>query len=124
MRPTSFIAAAVTTVLLALAAAQPGCDSDDDATTPAPDSGAPTEAVPPDNLRACASDDECVKVGTSCRGCCEENAVNAASVTAYQSFQQTTCAGYQGGICGCIVPPTRVACVQKKCTLVPVDGGI
>jgi hypothetical protein len=81
------------------------------------------EAVPPDNLRSCQADSDCVKVPSSCNGCCEEEAVNAGSSTAYSDYKMNVCAGYAGPICNCFVQPSRVVCRQQKCTLEHTDGG-
>lgn len=105
---------------LTIAAGLTACQS----SSQAPDGGTPlTEAVPPDELRGCRMDDDCTKVNTSCNGCCEQAAVNAASTAAYDAHKVRVCAGYAGPICNCFFRPSRVLCREHKCTLEPTDGG-
>jgi hypothetical protein len=82
-----------------------------------------TEAVPPDSLRSCQADDDCVKVGTSCNGCCKEAVVNVVSSAAYSGYRMNVCAGYSGAICDCVAQASRVVCRQQKCALENTDGG-
>jgi hypothetical protein len=82
------------------------------------------QAVPPDNLRSCQVDQDCLKVATSCNGCCEQAAVNASSEAAYLSYKMDVCAAYMGGQCSCFTPPARVVCQAQKCTLEATDGGM
>lgn len=82
-----------------------------------------TEAVPPDSLRGCVQDDDCVVVQTSCNGCCEQAAVSSRSTDAYATYKTNTCAGYRGSICNCAFRPARAVCLQQMCSLDSRDGG-
>ena len=95
-----------------------------DSAKPAPATLVPVaEAVPPDSLRSCEQDGDCIKVETSCNGCCEQAAVNASSADAYRNHKTNVCTGYAGPICNCAFQPARVVCIQKKCTVEGTDGG-
>jgi hypothetical protein len=98
-----------------------GCD---DPPQPTPGSATSTmEVAPTAAFRACRTDEDCRKVSSSCNGCCQEAAVNADSVAAYEAYRMNHCAGYRGPICNCMVQPARVHCLRLQCTLESTDGG-
>lgn len=78
-----------------------------------------TDAIPPDALRTCRADGDCVKVHTSCNGCCAQDAVNVSASDDYGEYKTLTCQSYVGPVCSCVELPSRAVCRQKKCVLIP-----
>ena len=72
-----------------------------------------------DDWKSCTSVDDCVKVATSCDGCCGEEAVNEALQEDYVDAFQEMCADYEGGVCDCAPLPTVMMCNAGVCELVP-----
>lgn len=71
--------------------------------------------------RACEGVEDCLRVSTSCDGCCAEAAITAELADAFNRAFASTCEDYVGGVCDCAPAETEVDCVEDLCVLVPVE---
>lgn len=72
-----------------------------------------------DRYRPCGVDDDCILVGTSCSGCCDQDAIRAHDRDAYRTNSELACSGYQGPICDCQPLDLVPICRDGLCAAVP-----
>jgi len=74
-----------------------------------------------DRYRACGLDDDCVLVGTSCNGCCEQDAIRAHDRDAYAFNHELACSDYRGPICDCSLADIVPRCIDGLCATAEPD---
>ncbi|NYZ75185.1 hypothetical protein H0O03_02880 [Candidatus Micrarchaeota archaeon] len=91
--------------------------------TSTPEPTATPEATPSEELRACSSDDDCIKVATSCCSCNSGGTATTINQNSKQQWDERLRQECTGVMClavmsndpSCFAKPT---CVQNQCTLV------
>lgn len=109
-------------ILVALACVSVSCDSADGKNDPSGltlVSGGATIEIG-DEWKACESADDCVKVSTSCDGCCGEDAIARSRQAEYEEASQPLCESYEGGVCDCAPRETEIVCDQGLCGLIEI----
>jgi hypothetical protein len=76
-----------------------------------------------DRYRPCGLDEDCVLVGTSCNGCCEQDAIRAHDREAYRLNHALACSDYQGPECDCEFADLVPRCQNGRCRAVPGEPG-
>jgi len=74
-----------------------------------------------ERYRPCGLDDDCILVGTSCNGCCEQDAIRAHDRDAYAINHELACSGFSGPECNCSFADIVPHCVDGLCRAVAPD---
>jgi hypothetical protein len=74
-----------------------------------------------ERYRSCELDDDCVLVGTSCNGCCEQDAIRSPDRDAYTVNHELACSDYSGPECDCDFADIVPRCVDGLCAAVTPD---
>ena len=83
---------------------------------------APQQVEPLAYQQLCETAADCIAVGSSCNGCCQQTAVNRNDSLSYEKRRVKGCSGYSGGICDCEYQPVVPVCKNSKCGLEPVSN--
>ncbi|HMI90690.1 MAG TPA: hypothetical protein VK509_04970, partial [Polyangiales bacterium] len=109
-----------------------GAAGSDGSTKPEPDAGAAgtggaagsspqslpldgADVVIGEEYRLCRVDLDCILVGTSCNGCCGQDAIGRREEATYRREQAAACRDYAGPICDCQPDALGARCVQARC---------
>ena len=68
--------------------------------------------------KICEQNSDCVKVSTSCNGCCQEDTVNRNSYELYEQGRRVCEDNYRGAVCDCISLPSYSVCDAGVCRLI------
>jgi hypothetical protein len=68
-----------------------------------------------EDYRLCNRDDDCMLVGTSCNGCCGQDAISRSDEARYRQQLELACRDYDGAICDCAPEPVVARCLQVRC---------
>jgi hypothetical protein len=74
-----------------------------------------------ERYRPCGLDDDCILVGTSCNGCCEQDAIRAQDRDAYAVNHELACRDYSGPECDCSFADIVPRCVAGLCAVATPD---
>jgi hypothetical protein len=74
-----------------------------------------------ERYRPCGLDDDCILVGTSCNGCCAQDAIRAHDRDAYVFNHELACRDYSGPECDCAFADIVPRCVDGLCAVATPD---
>lgn len=72
----------------------------------------------PDELKACATSEDCREIENGCDHCCEYDAIAKRFEKVFLARFERFCAGYRSGICDCRTVAHHIECRESMCVTV------